>query len=142
MTNDKLENFPVIAVGGVLFHEGRVLLVKRGREPAKGLWAIPGGKIEPGEKLTDAVKREFLEETGIEVEAGEVVYVFDAIDLPKYHYVIIDYLVKMIGGDLRAGDDAEEVRWFAPDELDQYPVAPATVELLSQYNNFYKENYE
>ena len=136
MKNDNLVFAPVVAVGGVLFHQGRVLLVKRGKEPAKGLWAIPGGKIEAGEKLTDAVKREFLEETGIEVEVGEVVYVFDAINLPKYHYVIIDYLVKMIGGDLRAGDDAEEVRWFTPDELDQYPVAPATLKLLSRYNDF------
>ena len=134
--NSNIEKLPFVAVGGVLFHENRVLLVKRGKSPAKGLWAIPGGKINPGEQMKDALKREFMEETGIEIKVGDVVYVFDAIDIPDFHYVIIDFAVEIISGKPRAGDDAEEVKWFKKEELREFPVAPATIKLLRKYKKF------
>lgn len=132
MSNDNLK--PVIAVGGVLVENGKVLLIKRGHEPAKSKWAIPGGKIKFGEKRDDAVKREFREETGLDVEVGEMIYVFDAIseneEKPSYHYVIIDFIVYLVGGKLKAGDDALEAKWFTTEEMESDEIAPETRKLL------------
>jgi ADP-ribose pyrophosphatase YjhB (NUDIX family) len=102
-------------VGAVVVHEGRVLLVQRGHEPAKGQWSIPGGLIDVGESLPQAVTREVLEETGLVVELVELIELLDRIhregDRVRYHYVIADYLCRVVGGTLLAASDADAVRW-------------------------------
>lgn len=106
---------PLVGVGAVIVHEGRVLLVQRGREPMKGRWTIPGGLVEVGEMLHEAVVRETREETGLQVEPIELVELLDRIHREegrvRYHYVIADYLCRVVGGTLGAADDADAVRW-------------------------------
>jgi len=107
---------PIIGVGAVIVDGGRALLVRRATEPLKGEWSVPGGMLELGEKLRDGVRREALEETGIEVESGELLDVFDSIFIDdqgrtQYHYVLIDYLCRPISGEAQAGTDVSEVRW-------------------------------
>lgn len=107
---------PVLGVGVLVEHDGRVLLVKRGREPAKGLWALPGGKVEFKENLKHAAQREMREETGLDVDAGEVIYVFELID-ERFHYVIVDLRARLLGGDLKPSDDVTDARWFERDKV-------------------------
>lgn len=106
---------PLIGVGAVVVDQGRVLLVRRGREPLKGQWSIPGGLLELGESLTAGAVREVLEETGLVVEPVELVELLDRIhhedDRVRYHYVIADYLCRVTGGTLQASSDADDVRW-------------------------------
>jgi mutator protein MutT len=106
---------PLIGVGAVLVHQGRVLLIRRGTEPMKGRWSIPGGLVELGETLHQAVIRETREETGLEVEPLALIEVLDRIHREgariRYHYVIADYLCRLTGGELLAASDAAEVRW-------------------------------
>ena len=117
---------PVVGVGGVVVQDGLALIVKRAHEPRKGEWSLPGGIVELGETLVDALKRELKEETGLDVEVGDVVEVFDRVHRLdgriQYHFVIVDYLCRPIGGTLGAADDAEDVAWVAPDEIERYGV--------------------
>ncbi len=113
---------PIIGVGAVIIQDGRALLVRRDTEPLKGEWSVPGGMLELGEKLHDGVRREALEETGLQVEPGEVLDVFDSIfadeqGRTQYHYVLIDYLCRPISGDAKAGSDVSGVRWVSAEEL-------------------------
>lgn len=108
---------------------GRILLVQRSRGPYEGAWAVPGGKVEFGESHRDAARREFLEETGLEVELGPVIWTGDAIS-GDHHYVLIDFLGSVVGGRLRAGDDASDARWFAFGELDEVALTPTMSELI------------
>jgi len=113
---------PIIGVGAVIVEGGRALLVRRNTEPLRGEWSVPGGMLELGEKLRDGVRREALEETGVEVEAGEVLDVFDSIftdglGQTQYHYVLIDYLCRPISGQAQAGSDVSDVRWVSVDAL-------------------------
>ena len=107
---------PIIGVGGVIVHRDRVLLVRRATEPLKGEWSVPGGMLELGEKLRDGVRREVLEETGVHVEPGDVLDVFDSIfqdeqGRTQYHYVLIDYLCRFVSGEAKAGATSATVRW-------------------------------
>jgi len=121
---------PIVGVGAVVFDEaGRLLLIKRRRNPGKGKWAVPGGKPRFGESLEAAVVRETREETGLEVEVGEVVWVGEIIE-ETIHIVIIDYAVSLVGGTLNAGDDAEEVRWVTLEEARDLPLSPTMVQML------------
>ncbi len=134
---------PLLAVGAVVIHQGRVLLVRRLRPPGEGQWAIPGGKVDLGENLAQAAEREILEETGLTIAAGEPVYTFEVIDRDdagrvRYHYVIIDLAAEYRGGKLRAGDDAGDARWVAPEELPALGVYPRTRELLEKLFDFGK----
>jgi ADP-ribose pyrophosphatase YjhB (NUDIX family) len=108
----------------VILRGGEVLLVKRGREPFKGFWSLPGGVVETGELLKDAVCREMREETGLEVEPLEVVEVFESIS-PEFHFVVIDYVCRVTGGTLQAADDVTEARWFPCRELPDHLTAGA-----------------
>jgi HAD superfamily hydrolase (TIGR01457 family) len=126
---------PRVAVGAVIIHEGRVLLVKRGKPPSEGLWAIPGGSVELGETLQTAAEREILEETGIRIKAGDPVYTFDAIQKDhdgrvRFHYAIVDLLADYVEGEPNAGDDAHEVGWVRPHDLSALPMSRKTLDLL------------
>jgi ADP-ribose pyrophosphatase len=140
MTKNKAyPDAPRVAVGAVVFHNDKVLLVLRGQAPAKGMWAIPGGSVELGETLQAAAEREVMEETGLRVKAGEVVYLFDAIQRDasgavKYHYVILDLLAEALNPDqpLHPSDDVTDAGWFTLNELEapELYVSDATRTLL------------
>ncbi len=130
---------PLVGVGAVIVHEGRVLLVQRGREPLKGQWSIPGGLIEIGEMLHEAVVREVREETGLEIEPLELVELLDRIhredERVRYHYVIADYLCRVVGGTLKAADDADAVRWVGRAEWNNHSalvLEPITVRVIER----------
>ena len=113
---------PVVAVGAVVFDAaGRVLVVRRARPPGEGLWSLPGGKVEAGERLADAVVREVREETGLEVRCGRLVEVVERMG-PGWHYVILDYRCEATGGTLGAGDDVSDARFVTRAELDALPT--------------------
>jgi 8-oxo-dGTP diphosphatase len=132
---------PRVAVGAVVFKEGRVLLVLRGKPPAERQWAIPGGCVELGETLQEAAQREILEETGIVIQAGKPVYTFDVVEQDnhggiRFHYVIVDLSAEYISGEIRAGDDAAGVRWFSSEDLQCQNVSATTRQLLKQRYGF------
>ncbi|MEM0204873.1 MAG: NUDIX hydrolase [Nitrososphaerota archaeon] len=112
---------PVVAVGALILQDHNILLVKRKNEPGKGRWSIPGGSVELGESLKDAVVREVYEETGLLVEVSELLDIIEVIRRDSagniiFHYVILDYLAKPISGTLRAASDASDVIWVSVDE--------------------------
>jgi len=126
---------PIVGVGAIVVDGDGVLLVKRGRPPLHGEWSVPGGAVEVGETLSAAVQREVLEETGLVVSVGPVVEVLDRIHTDgegrvEYHYVLIDYLCSVVGGDLGAGSDALDAVWVAPGRLGEYAVQPVTVAVI------------
>ncbi len=110
----------------MVVNEGKALIVKRAHEPRRGEWSLPGGHVELGETLVDAVRREIREETGLEIAVGPMVALFDRVHRRdgrvQYHFVIVDYLCTSVGGALCAGDDAEEAVWVTSDELEHYGV--------------------
>lgn len=122
---------PIPAVAAVIVENGSILLIRRGVEPSLGKWSVPGGSVEPEESLTDAVKREVREETGLEIEVGAVAGVFDLIVPGSFHYVIIDYFARATGGVLKAGDDAAEARWVPLSELGDYELTDHLRERLA-----------
>jgi 8-oxo-dGTP diphosphatase len=122
-------------VGGIVRDDaGRILIVRRGREPALGLWSIPGGRVEPGEDDHTAVIREVSEETGLIVRVEGLVGEVDRPGPPGAVYVIRDYACRPAGGTLQAGDDAADARWAPPDELPTLPTSPGLVETLREWN--------
>ncbi|MBI3492451.1 MAG: NUDIX hydrolase [Acidobacteria bacterium] len=126
---------PIVGVGAVLLDGDRVLLVRRANEPLKGEWSLPGGAVELGEALEDAVVREILEETGLEAEVGPVVEVLDRVRRDadgrvEYHYVIVDYACTVRGGHAAAGSDAADVRWVAVDDLERLGVSEKAIAVI------------
>ena len=125
---------PVVGVGGVLIRDGKVLLIRRGKPPLYGRWVVPGGTVELGESLEQALVREMREETGLEVVPLEVLTVFDRIerdgDRVVYHYVIVDYLCRWLGGEARAASDALEAAWAALDDLPRYDLPQKALEVV------------
>lgn len=127
---------PLVGVGALVQMGGKILLIRRAEEPGKGLWSIPGGLIEVGETLRDAVKREVEEETGISVEVGELIDVMENIirdddGKVKFHYVLIDFEAKPASENIELTPSSEvlEARWFTPDEIRNIPLT-RTVRLL------------
>ena len=125
---------PLVGVGGVVIDRGRALLIRRGHEPLKGEWSIPGGMVELGEELTTGVRRELKEETGLEVEPLDCILVFDRIlresERVKYHYVIIDYLCRRKGGRLRPASDVTDARWVRREDLPQYHLTELATKVI------------
>ena len=133
---------PIVGVGAVILHAGRALLVRRNTEPLKGEWSVPGGALELGEKLRNGAAREALEETGLHVEVGQVLDVFDSIfpdadGRTQYHYVLIDFLCRPLSPDTcltdaNPGSDVSEVQWITPADLDRLALRPTIAQVLRQ----------
>jgi len=126
---------PIVGVGAVVLVDGKVVLVKRAHEPLKGEWNLPGGGVELGETLRDACAREVLEETGLVVEVGPAIEVFDRIVLDagggvQYHFVLIDYLCRPAGGELRCGTDASGIVLVDPGALEPYRLTDKAIEVI------------
>ena len=128
---------PFVGVGAIIIEDARVVLVKRAHPPLQAEWSIPGGVLEVGELVREAAVREAGEETGLIVEAGELLGVYDRVlrnaeKRVQYHYVLIDFLCRRISGELRAGSDAAEVRWFTRDELPGMNLAEDTLDVIGK----------
>lgn len=120
---------PFIGVGAVVIHEGAILLVRRGKEPGRGLWSLPGGRLEAGEHLTDAVVREVHEETGVGVEVGELLGIHEVVGDP--HYVVLDYVATVIGDPSPSpAGDAADAGWVPLTEVDDLELTPRFIETL------------
>ena len=129
---------PIVGVGAVIICNGKILLEKRKNEPGKGKWSVPGGLVELGESVEQTVMREVEEETGLEVEKPEHIDVVDNVvrddnDEIKYHFVIIDYFVKLKGGTVKAASDAEELKWVALSDVEKY-------DLTKTFREFFQRN--
>jgi len=130
----KYPKHPLVGVGGVVIHRHHVLLIRRGSEPLKGEWSIPGGMLELGEELATGVQRELKEETGLDVEPLESILVFDRIMRKgrrvKYHYVIVDFLCRKKRGRLRPASDVVDARWVRRKDLRQYHLTEMATALI------------
>jgi len=126
---------PVVGVGAVIVRDGRALIIKRAHEPRKGEWSLPGGLLELGESLTDAVRREIREETNLDIEVGPIIETFDRVHRDadgriRYHFVIIDYVCWSSEGDAVPGSDADGVAWVSESEIDEYKVNAHAAEVI------------
>ncbi len=133
---------PLVGVGALIIEDGRILLVERGKDPLKGYWSLPGGLLEIGEKLDDAIRREVLEETGLIIEPLHLHEIFerimpDANGAPEYHYVLIDYLCRVTGGALHAASDASCAAWVPQQSLSEYRLTEGTLTVIERaFANF------
>ena len=128
---------PLPGVGALIIRRNSILLVQRARNPLKGYWSLPGGLIEPGETIEAALKREVLEETGLIVRPKKMFEIFERIMLDvegraEYHYILHDYLCTVVGGDLKAGDDAGHVAWVPRDRLKALQLTEGTLKVIER----------
>lgn len=128
---------PIVGVGGVVIHNERALLIRRGRAPLEGEWSIPGGMLEIGETLLEGVQRELLEETAIEVKVLDLIEVFERVTRDeagqlKYHFVILDYLCEAVRGDAQAGSDVTDVAWARESELSGYSLTSTATRVIQK----------
>jgi 8-oxo-dGTP diphosphatase len=133
----KYPDRPFVGVGAVIVQEGRVLIVKRKYDPLAGQWSIPGGAVELGETLEASVAREMLEETGLEIDVGPVIEVFDRITRDeqgsvRYHFVLVDYLCWPVGGTLQAGSDVADARFVPPSDLEAYHLTTKAMDVIAR----------
>jgi ADP-ribose pyrophosphatase YjhB (NUDIX family) len=139
MVKRRYPDQPVVGVGAIVLREGKILLEKRGNEPARGQWSIPGGVVELGERLEDAVLRETEEETGLKGKRPKLIGVVDQVHLDKedrieYHYVIVDYVVEA-AGEPKAASDADQLKWVPLAEVEGYNLTPS-------FRRFFVKNRE
>ncbi len=138
MTDDRrYPKRPLVGVGALIFDRGRILMAQRGKEPLKGWWSLPGGALETGESLDTGVRREVREETGLEIEPMGVFEIFERImrdeaGTVEYHYVLIDYLCKVTGGTLCAGDDVCRVEWVKLEDLGGLQITEGTLGVIEK----------
>jgi 8-oxo-dGTP diphosphatase len=153
MSNREYPELPIVGVGGVIVEDDRVLLARRGSEPMRGEWSIPGGVLEVGESLAEGVARELREETGLAVRVLELIEALDRIlpdpagqplhppqaagtegtrPKPRYHFVILDYLCEIIAGEPRAGGDITELAFVREEELPRYALTPAVIRVVGK----------
>lgn len=128
---------PLLGVGALILDGDRILMAQRGKQPLLGWWSLPGGALETGELLADAVRREVREETGLEIEPLGVIEIFERImrddrGEPEYHYVLIDYLCRVAGGTLCAGDDVCSVEWVDRSELPRLQITEGTLAVIDK----------
>lgn len=123
---------PWLGVGAVIFDQNRVLLVKRANEPFQNWWSLPGGIVETGELLKDAIRREILEETGLLIEPLSIIEVFESVQ-PTYHFVVVDFLCRITGGDLCANSDASSAQWFDINHLPQHLTKGAAAVIAKSF---------
>jgi 8-oxo-dGTP diphosphatase len=130
---------PLVGVGGVVIDDERALLIRRGSEPLKGEWSIPGGMLELGEKIADGIARELKEETGVTVRVLELIEVFERIfpdegggKQPRYHFVIVDHLCEKLEGEARPGSDVTDVAWVREEELGRYGLSPTATRVVKK----------
>ncbi len=128
---------PLVGVGAIIFQGDRILMAQRGKPPLLGWWSLPGGALETGEALADAVAREVLEETGLVVKPLRVFEIFERIlrdeaGVPEYHYVLIDYVCEVVSGELRAGDDVCRVEWKRLEELRDLQITEGTLAVIER----------
>lgn len=123
---------PVVGVGAIIFDDaGRVLLIQRGKPPSEGLWSVPGGRLEPGETLAQAVARETREETGLAVEVGALACVLERFGA-DYHFVLLDYHARVVGGTLAAASDARAARFYDLSELPALAMTEGLLDVLTR----------
>ncbi|MDQ6708656.1 MAG: NUDIX hydrolase [Acidobacteriota bacterium] len=132
---------PILGVGALILDGDKILLVERGQNPLKGFWSLPGGVLEVGETLEEGIHREVLEETGLIIEKLAVLEIFerimrDADGKPEYHYVLIDYVCRVTGGALVAGDDVSRAQWVDRGELQRYRITEGTVPVIEKAFDF------
>lgn len=141
MTEDRLERLypqrPMVGVGAVIWRDGAVLLERRGQPPLQGSWALPGGLVDVGERLEQAVAREVREECSIEITVRSLLGVFEPIvrdddGRVRYHYVVIDYLAMYTSGEITIGDDAAELRWVPIEDVGGYALLPETRDMIER----------
>ena len=137
MSQRQYPDRPIVGVGAVVVVEDKVVLIRRRFEPLKGQWSLPGGAVELGETLESSIAREIQEETGLDVEVGPVVEVFDRImtddeQRVQYHYVLVDYLCWATGGDLRAGSDVDDAVLVDPSELEPYQLTQKATAVIER----------
>jgi 8-oxo-dGTP diphosphatase len=135
--NREFPELPLVGIGAIIIEDSRVLLVKRAHPPLQAQWSIPGGVLEVGELIREAAVREAREETGLIVEPGELLGVYDRVlrnpeQRVQYHYVLIDFLCRRVGGELAAASDAAEVRWFTWEELPALKLAEDTFHVIGK----------
>jgi len=128
---------PFLGVGALIFEGRELLLVERAKEPLKGYWSLPGGVVEAGEKLEDAIRREVREETALEIEALAMFEIFeriipDAEGRPEYHYVLIDYLCRVVGGHLAAASDVSQAAWVMEQDVRDYRLTEGTLAVIER----------
>jgi len=135
--NRQYPSRPFIGVGALIFQDGKILLVERGKEPLKGYWSIPGGVLETGETLATGIRREVLEETGLEVEVLSLFEIFERI-MPdsegrtEYHYVLIDYVCRPVGGRLEPATDVSGAAWASERDLPSYRLTEGTLGVIER----------
>ena len=137
MSSRQYPDRPIVGVGAVVVVDGKVVLIRRRFEPLKGQWSLPGGAVELGETLEDSIAREIQEETGLEIEVGPVIEVFDRIikddeSRVEYHYVLVDYLCWPIAGELRAGSDVDAAVLVDPSELEAYQLTKKATAVIGR----------